>query len=566
VRDRTALGTREEQGSGDPGEFLSRNLSSAYRLVTMTMNDPVAAQNVVHDAMLGAWRIGSDRPAHDLDETLQRGLATSCRAALEAADGSPDDQTEPLTAALLRLAADDRFALAAEYGIPDSPGSESRRHGARRWSPDSRARGSSQALKRLRTEMGDPGAADGVQGVSALEGRLRELYASRDPGGDAPLGLRLRLQRSLYEAETAAATRERTAGASGWGFAINAFLVILLLVCVVALLSVIDLRSGSGAGVKPAGGPTTPITITSVAPVRTGIDGPGVHVAATDNSLIASFEGSSEWHPAPQQCLADVTGIIDATGQAQWLGQSAGHVESIAGDAASGRVYASGLGDYCQPGGQTSVDGGSTWSGDPLPTGAAGSPSWLAFDPAQAGTLLAVGDGKLYVSRDAGSTWSTEPLTVTPVGFDTSGNLFGWGPGAIFESTDDGSTWQQVQAGPASQPTTGAVVPGGLLLAEPDGLWWFPLDGPPSLVHGGTVFSIAPAGDGAVVLGGDSAGHPWFGAFSFAGTDLPFRVFALPAALASMQVTGGQVAANSAGAVLAFSGASSAVAFATFAR
>jgi hypothetical protein len=566
VRDRTALGTREKSGSGDPSGFLRRNLSTAYRLVTMTVNDPVAAQNVVHDATVAAWRVGSDWPARKLDETLQQALVSNCRTAMKAANGNADDRTEPLTAALLRLGADDRFALAREYGIADAPEADPQPPAASRSRFDSGTSRSPRALNRLRTEMGDLGAADGVQGIPTLEGQLRALYVSRDPGEDAPLGLRLRLQLSLFEAETASSRRDRVAGASGWGFAINAFLVILMLVCLVAVLSVIDLRTGSVADVKPAGGPTTPITITSVAPVRTGIDGPGAHVAATASSLFATFEGSSEWHPAPQQCLADVTGIIDSTGQAQWLGESAGHVESIAGDAASGRMYASGLGDYCQPGGRTSADGGSTWTGDSLPAGASGSPSWLAFDPAQAGTLLAVGDGKLYVSRDAGGTWSAGPLSVTPVGFDAAGNLFGWGPGAIFESTDDGSTWQQIQAGPAAQPTTGAAVPGGLLLAEPDGLWWFPLDGSPSLVQGGSVFSIAPAGDGAVVLGGDSAGHPWLGAFSIAGSDLPFRAFALPSALASLEVTGGQVAANSDGAAIAFSGPSSAVAFATFAR
>jgi hypothetical protein len=577
VRDRIALGARHETRAGDFAGYLRRNLSTGYRLVAMALDDPIAAQGVVYDAAMAAWRVGGEWPAPALDRAFRQRLEADCRTALKSIDletGTPSGatsgeaaveaiggQAEPLAAALLSLSPNDRLALAMRYGLAE----ESPRP-RQRWRGGNSLGRSPGVPNRLRARLTEPHVGDGPAETQLLETRLRAIYASRDPGEETPLALRMRLQRGLSDAEIVAAQRDEIARASGWGFAINTFLAVLVLTITVALLSVTDLRASRGAAAYPLGGPTSPLTITSVSVLQSGIDGPGVHVAATVDSLVATFEGSSDWHPEARQCLPDVTGVIDSTGQVQWLGAQAGHVESIAGDPASGSVYASGLGAYCDLGRHSSGDGGNTWAAGPLPPGATGSPPWLAFDPAQPGTLLAAGDGRLFLSRDAGGTWSSSPEMVTPIGFDRQGHLLGWGPGALFESLDDGSSWQQIGAGPATQPTAGAAIPGGVLLGEPDGMWWFPLDVSPSLVQSGTVFSIAPAGDGAVATGSDAHGHPWLGTFSTAARDSAFRVASLPPELASLTVTGGQVAANSSGLVLALSGPSSAIAIGTFAH
>lgn len=573
MQNRVALGTRHDTREGDFAGYLRRNLSTAYRLVSMALDDPIAAQGVVYDAAMAAWRVGSEWAAPALDRAFRRRFEADCRKALKSidrqagttsaatSDAAAGREAGPLAAALLSLGSNDRLALAGRYGLAEeSPRPRRRLRGG---SSFSRSAG---VPDRLRARLAELQGSDGPAETELLESRLRAIYASRDPGEETPLALRMRLQRGLSDAETAAAQRDASARASGWGFAINTFLAVLVLTIAVALLSVTDLRASRQAAPYPLGGPTSPLTITSVAVLQRGIDGPGVHVAATNSSLVATFEGSSDWHPEARQCLPDVTGVVNSTGQAQWLGAQAGHVESIAGDPLSGSVYAAGLGAYCDLGRHSSGDGGNTWAAGPLPPGATGSPPWLAFDPAQSGTLLAAGDGRLFLSRDAGATWSSSREMVTPIGFDRQGHLLGWGPGALFESLDDGSSWQRIGAAPATQPTAGAAISGGVLLGEPDGLWWFPLDGSASLVRSGTVFSVAPAGDGAVATGSDSLGHPWLGTFSPAAKDAVFRVASLPPELASLTVTGGQVAANSNGLVVALSGARSAIALGSFAR
>ena len=573
MQDRVALGTRHETREGDFAGYIRRNLATAYRLVAMALDDPIAAQSVVYDAAMAAWRAGGEWPASALDRAFRQRLEAHCRTVLESIDaeavgtsGATSDepagrQADLLAEALLSLDPTDRLALARRYGLAEELPRP--RRSLRGGSSFGRSAG---VPDRLRVKLAEIEGGEGPAETELLESRLRAIYASRDPGEETPLALRMRLQRGLSDAETAAAQRHASARASGWGFAINTFLAVLVLTIAVALLSVTDLRASRQAVPYPLGGPTSPLTITSVSVLQSGIDGPGVHVAATNDSLVATFEGSSDWHPEARQCLPDVTGVVDSTGQAQWLGAQAGHVESIAGDPLSGSVYAAGLGAYCDLGRHSSGDGGNTWAAGPLPPGATVSPPWLAFDPAQSGTLLAAGDGRLFLSRDAGGTWSSSPEMVTPIGFDRQGHLLGWGPGALFELLDDGSSWQRIAAGPATQPTAGAAISGGVLLGEPDGLWWFPLDGSASLVRSGTVFSVAPAGDGAVATGSDAAGHPWLGTFSPSARASAFRVASLPPELASLTVTGGQVAANSNGLVVALSGPRSAIAFGSFAR
>jgi hypothetical protein len=65
-----------------------------------------------------------------------------------------------------------------------------------------------------------------------------------------------------------------------------------------------------------------------------------------------------------------------------------------------------------------------------------------------------------------------------------------------------------------------------------------------------------------VVLGSDSQGHPWLGTV---GSSAPgISLATLPPDVATLQITGGEVAANDSGAAIAFSGPTSAIGFATF--
>ena len=64
------------------------------------------------------------------------------------------------------------------------------------------------------------------------------------------------------------------------------------------------------------------------------------------------------------------------------------------------------------------------------------------------------------------------------------------------------------------------------------------------------------------MLGADAAGRPWLGTANNANPG--FSRAALPPELASMQISGGGLAVNDSGAVVAFSGAASALAFITF--
>ena len=68
---------------------------------------------------------------------------------------------------------------------------------------------------RLGTRLAELQAGDEPAEGKSLEARLRAVYATRDPGEEAPLALRLRLQRGLSDAETAAARRDEAAPASG---------------------------------------------------------------------------------------------------------------------------------------------------------------------------------------------------------------------------------------------------------------------------------------------------------------------------------------------------------------
>jgi hypothetical protein len=84
------------------------------------------------------------------------------------------------------------------------------------------------------------------------------------------------------------------------------------------------------------------------------------------------------------------------------------------------------------------------------------------------------------------------------------------------------------------------------------------------MIKPGSVFSIATLGDGAVVLGADPAGHPWLGTVDPAMPGIVLST--LPPEIYGLRITGGGVAVNDSGAIVAFGGTSSAIAVASFQR
>jgi hypothetical protein len=153
---------------------------------------------------------------------------------------------------------------------------------------------------------------------------------------------------------------------------------------------------------------------------------------------------------------------------------------------------------------------------------------------------------------------------VNPLAFDSTGRLVGWTSGKLFESLDDGLSWQQTGPGPADAPVVAGATSAGILIGAKDGLWWYPRATAATLIQSGAVYSIATLGDGAVVIGASPAGHPWLGTVN--STTPGVSTAPLPADIASIAITGGSVAVNDSGAIVAFTGSSSAIAVASFGR
>lgn len=535
--------------AADFHDFLARNLSDAYRMAVVTLDDQVGAVAIVHRAITSAWHEAGVATETDLDAELRRRLDSEVESAIVAS--APDltaTERDPLEAAVADLGGRQQIELAHAFGP---------------WNAAApRGRAPESTLRVLAARLG---AGDAVGPVpDELARRLAVLYESRDPGTPAPLLLRMRLQQDHREAETAAAAGGSRSLTSGWGFAINSFLALTILTLVIALASTVDVRASVAASGDPTGDPATPLTIAGIAPVQGGIEGGAVHVGATQRTLIFGFPPSPLWRQSSRDCQADVIGVIDWQGQTNWVGARAGHADAIAGDPSSQSAYVAGPGSYCEAGQSISVDGGATWSAGPLPGAAASSPAWIAFDPAHAHRLLAYYPGLLYVSLDSGSNWASHTTAVTPVAFDSSGRLVGWSPGKLFESFDDGSSWAQTGPGPTEPPTAAGALAGGTLIGARDGLWWYPLTAAATRIQPGTVFSIATLAEGAVVVGADTNGHPWLGTVDDGAPGISLAT--LSSDLASLQITDGEVAANDTGAVVAFSGGSSILVLATFAR
>jgi len=541
--------------------YVARNLSDGYRLAVMALDDPIQADAVLRGATMSAWLTAGDPSAGDpsaeaVDEAFRRRFDSDLQAAIrskQSGAGLDVVVLGPLEAAIVGLGPRLQVSLARGFGSWEG-------NGALGGDRDATARATADAVGALQARLAASDAA--TPPVGDIETQLRSLYEARDPGEPAPLQLRMRLQQDLREAEAASSDRSRLARASGWRFVVSAFLVLIVLSLLVALASVLGVRSSPIVAGDPTSDPASPLTISGVSVVQGAIDGVDVHVGATQRTMIMAFAPSALWHSSARQCQADVFGVIDWHGQTTWIGQQAGHSDMIAGDPSSTSAYVAGLGSYCGVGRFSTADGGVTWSAGVLPGGAAESPAWLAFDPARAYLLLAYYPGTLYTSTDSGASWTSRPSTVAPLAFDSTGRLVGWSAGILYESMDDGASWQATGPGPADGPVTAGANSGGVLIGTTDGLWWYPRSSAASLVRPGSVFSIATMGDDAVVLGADSNGHPWLGTVNAATPGV--NLAALPPELATLQISGGSVAVNDSGAVVAFSGSSSTIALASF--
>jgi hypothetical protein len=562
---------RPELGGSAPADFegyVARNLSDAYRLAVMVLDDPIAAARLAHDALVSAWSTtGTGDQA--VDAAFDRVFAAGLTAAVEPAPAQPDAPTDPVELAVAELSPGLQVELARSLGpwrkVEEAADGAAANGGVPHGASVGGAAGEAlRALDARRDASGDAAPPE-------LETRLRAMYTARDPGEPPPLHLRLRLQQAARDAEAArAAAAEQADEAarrtrrSGWGFVLNALMALIVLVLVVALASMLNVRASTVVSNDPTSDPVSPLTISGVSVVQGAIDGSPVHVGATQRTMIASFPPSPAWHLSSRDCQADVVGIIDWQGQTTWISSRAGHADEIAGDPSSTDAYVTGPGEYCQVGRFSSADGGLTWALGPLPGNNTASPSWLAFDPAFAHTLLAYYSGTLYVSPDSGATWKSRQSAVIPLAFDPAGRLVGWTPGKLFESLDDGASWNQTGVGPLDRPVAAGATADGVLVGSATGLWWYPLTAAPSLVESGSVFAIATLAQGAVVVGADAAGHPWLGTVD--STMPGISMAGLPPEVAKLQITGGEVAVNDIGAVVALSGPSSVIALAGFAH
>jgi hypothetical protein len=522
----------------------------------MVLDDPIEAGAVLRGTTMSTWLTASDPSPEAVDEAFRRRFDSDLQAAVrsrQSGEGLDVVVLGPLEAAMAGLGPRLQIALARGLGPWQGIGPLA-------VDADATAKATAEAMGTLEARLG---ASDAVAPPAGdTEAQLRTLYEARDPGEPAPLPLRMRLQQDLRGAEVASAERTRLARASGWRFVFNAFLALVVLSLLVALASVLGVRSSPIVAGDPTSDPASPLTISGLSLVQGSIDGVDVHVGSTQRTMIVAFAPSPLWHSSDKQCQADVFGVIDWHGQTTWIGQQAGHTDLIAGDPSSASAYVAGLGAYCGVGRFATADGGVTWSAGALPGGAAENPAWLSFDPARAHALFAYYPETLYTSTDSGASWTSRPSTVAPLAFDSTGRLVGWSAGILYESMDDGASWQATGPGPADAPTAAGANSGGVLIGAKDGLWWYPSSSAASLVRAGSVFSIATLGDGAVVLGADSTGHPWLGTVDAATPGI--NLAALPPEVGTLQVSGGSVAVNDSGAVVAFSGSSSAIALASF--
>ncbi len=572
---------RPSSGSGQPARvvappgdfagFVARNAPPAYRLAAIALDDPVLAQDVVHDALMAAWQLGASWPSRSLDSAFGRRLLEQLRTAIrrsreaaadpssrgidgemEAGLSAPPSGLSTLPAGLSALPADDLLALIEHVTLPGEIEPLMEALGGHR-KLDMRLPEILEGLRARAPSSPDPEPVDG----DPLIQRISAALGARDPV-EEPSQLRWRLQRSLVEAEQALAEQAEIASSSDWGFAIKFFALIVIGVLGVSALSMAALRDQAAAPGDPAqglGGGLVPARVAVVSPPG---ETQSIHVAATQDTLVALVEASWQRDRFARGCQPYVEGLVDTTGAAQWLGDIGVSVDLIAGNARTDQAHLIGRDALCARVDMSSSDGGRTWDKPRADASLPESADLLTVDPGRS-RLVADAAGHAWSSLD-GTTWTQSSRQLRLIGFDTTGRLVAWSGGRLVDSYDDGVTWLDLDAGPASAPVTGAALADGVLLAAPDGLWWHPFDGTSRLIQPGRVLAVQAVADGAVAVGTDENGALWISTIS-GGIAYPA---ALPDSLASVSPSSAEVAGNAGGALVALTGPKSAIAFIAF--
>lgn len=126
---------RQADASESIERFVARALPEAYRLASLMLRDPVAAEDVAHDAVLSGWdRRHTLRDPGALDAWFARIVANKCRDRLREASRHPNRELLPddggaaqddahsvadrdeIGRAMARLTPDEQIVLALRFG------------------------------------------------------------------------------------------------------------------------------------------------------------------------------------------------------------------------------------------------------------------------------------------------------------------------------------------------------------------------------------------------------------------------------------------------------------------
>lgn len=204
-----------------------------------------------------------------------------------------------------------------------------------------------------------------------------------------------------------------------------------------------------------------------------------IEIHAARSGILYAAGLSSGLNPKP-------AGVLRSTdGGTTWRGVLGGSWSVAVDPDRAGTVWAVG-----ELGVRVTRDGGTTWrSPGPAPAGA----SAIVLDPRRPGTLyLSTGQNRVYRSVDGGRTWRafgtkaqpgsrshlTELVAVDP---RTPGTLYAGDGSGLVATVDGGTTWRRADAGvvasqvasiapAASNPTT--IYAGGLVSKTRAGVWY----------------------------------------------------------------------------------------------
>ena len=84
--------TAQTRGDSDFHGYLARNLSDAYRLAVIALDDPIVAQAVVHDSIISVWMSTYAGSEADLDDAFRRHLDAATAAAISGGGSSHGGQ------------------------------------------------------------------------------------------------------------------------------------------------------------------------------------------------------------------------------------------------------------------------------------------------------------------------------------------------------------------------------------------------------------------------------------------------------------------------------------------